>query len=221
MINNVTINRVSYNGGNGGTNATPSAEERAAERESHIAATAEQTKHEQTARAKPELHQSVNHGRPPIAATPKPVAFEGPGVVPARAADLNPAADKRGEGKARTNAEQLQAPAAAPESGPSENTKGAEPRANAPATANSKWEQRQQLAQQPKTDAQPEQQQARPQQEQRIQRREKPRQQPPTEQPSAAPQAEQQARPQQEQRAQRREKQRQQRQQPTQQQEQQ
>ena len=45
---------------------------------------AAQTQHVQAARSKQQLRASVNHGKPPIAATPKPAAFQGSGVVPAK-----------------------------------------------------------------------------------------------------------------------------------------
>ena len=98
IINNTVVNRVSYNGGNGGLNARPTPEEEAAERERHIGPVAAQTEHMQAARSNPELRASENHGRPPIAATPRPGAFNEHGVVPAReaGAPYNPA--NRGEG---------------------------------------------------------------------------------------------------------------------------
>src|SRR4029077_1706786 len=45
---------------------------------------AAQTEHVQAARANPELRASSNHGKPPVAATPKPGDFRGSGVVAAR-----------------------------------------------------------------------------------------------------------------------------------------
>jgi len=84
VINNVTVNRVSYNGGNGGVPAQPTSAELAATRERHIAVTPVQRQHDQAARTNPVLHASQNQGHPPIAATPRPGAFSGPGVVPAR-----------------------------------------------------------------------------------------------------------------------------------------
>ena len=84
VINNTTVNRVSYNGGNGGTAAQPTPQEQAAARAKHIPPVAAQSEHVQTARANPQLRASVNQGKPPIAATPKPAAFQGSGVVPAK-----------------------------------------------------------------------------------------------------------------------------------------
>lgn len=86
VVNNNTYNHVSYNGGPGGVAATPTAAEQAAERERHMPAVAAQTQHLDAARANPQLRASVNQGRPPIAATPKPTEFKGSGVVPAKAA---------------------------------------------------------------------------------------------------------------------------------------
>jgi hypothetical protein len=86
VINNVTVNRVSFNGGNGGTNARPSQQELAAEHEHHLPPVNEQMHHEQAARAEPALHAATNHGAPAIAATPHPGTFNGPGVIGARGA---------------------------------------------------------------------------------------------------------------------------------------
>ena len=81
VINNVTVHRVSYNGGHGGITAGPTAAELAAANERHVAATSGQVRHAQAARSNRALFASANHGRPPIAATPKPGAFKGRGVV--------------------------------------------------------------------------------------------------------------------------------------------
>src|SRR5579862_2585373 len=86
VINNTTINRVSYNGGQGGIDARPTREQEAAARERHIPPVGAQTQHLQAARANPELRASANHGRPPVAATPRPGAFNERGAVPAREA---------------------------------------------------------------------------------------------------------------------------------------
>jgi hypothetical protein len=84
--NNTTVNRVSYNGGNGGVNARPTTQEEAATRERHVPPVAPQMQHVQAARTNRDLRASVNQGKPPIAATPKPAAFNEHGVVPARQA---------------------------------------------------------------------------------------------------------------------------------------
>jgi len=85
VVNNVTVNNhVSYNGGTGGVSAQPTASERAAENEHHVAPTAMQTQHEHTASTNRALLASENHGKPAIAATTKPGEFSH-GVVAAGA----------------------------------------------------------------------------------------------------------------------------------------
>jgi hypothetical protein len=101
--NNTTINRVSYNGGNGGINARATPQQEAAARERHIPPVAAQTQHVQAARSNRELRASVNQGRPPIAATEKPGDFKGH-AVPAKeaGAPYHPPAN-RGAGATRSN----------------------------------------------------------------------------------------------------------------------
>jgi hypothetical protein len=82
-INNTKVNRVSYNGGNGGIDARPTTAQEAAAAERHIPPVAAQTQHVQAARANPQLRASVNQGKPSIAATPKPGALQDRAVVPA------------------------------------------------------------------------------------------------------------------------------------------
>ncbi|MGB6352762.1 MAG: YXWGXW repeat-containing protein, partial [Steroidobacteraceae bacterium] len=84
VINNVTVNHVSYNGGTGGIRAQPTAAEAAIAHEHHIAAIPVQRQQEQTARTNPALRASANRGHPPIAATARPGAFSGAGVVAAQ-----------------------------------------------------------------------------------------------------------------------------------------
>jgi WXXGXW repeat (2 copies) len=83
VVNNVTVNRVSYNGGNG-LHAQPNAAQLAAAHDRHIGVTPDQRQHEQAARGNPSLRVSENHGHPPIAATSRPGALTGEGVVGAR-----------------------------------------------------------------------------------------------------------------------------------------
>lgn len=78
------VMRVSFNGGAGGTTARPTAEDEAAAREAHVAALTAQFQHERIASANKALLASENHGRPAIAATPRPGEFTGKGVVAAR-----------------------------------------------------------------------------------------------------------------------------------------
>lgn len=105
VVNETRINRVSYNGGNGGINARPTPQqEGAAARERHLAPVAAQTQHTRAARGNQQLRASVNQGRPPIAATQKPGAFRGRSVVQAReaGAPYHPPAN-RGSMEARGN----------------------------------------------------------------------------------------------------------------------
>jgi len=92
---NKTINRVSFNGGNGGINERPTSQEEAASRQRHLPPVAAQNQHVQAAHANPQLQASANQGKPFIAATPKPGQFSDRAVVPAREAGAvhNPPAD--------------------------------------------------------------------------------------------------------------------------------
>ena len=96
VVNNYGIrSRVSYNGGSEGARMRPNGAELAVAQHPHIGATSEQLSHERGARSVPALRAAVNHGVPPIAATPRPAAFEGhdrpvqrgaQGTAPARSA---------------------------------------------------------------------------------------------------------------------------------------
>jgi len=84
-VENNSENRVSYNGGNGGVNERPSAQEQTYDKERHTGPVAAQNQHMQQARSNPELRASSNQGKPPIAATSRPGDFKG-SAVPAREA---------------------------------------------------------------------------------------------------------------------------------------
>ncbi len=84
VVNNHRGPGVSYNGGNGGINARPTSDEERAAHEKHVPPVAAQTQHFEAARANPALRASENHGKPPVAATPKPAAFNERGAVPAK-----------------------------------------------------------------------------------------------------------------------------------------
>lgn len=86
IVNNTTVNRVSYNGGAGGVSARPTPVQEAVMRERHVPASQAQIQHRQIASTNRQLYESSNHGKPPIAATPRPEAFSGHGVVRATAA---------------------------------------------------------------------------------------------------------------------------------------
>src|ERR1700682_151906 len=84
VINNTSANRVSYNGGNGGTNARPTAEQQTYASGRHLPQPPAKPRHQQAATSNRSLRASVNHGKPPIAATARPGNFK-TGVVAARA----------------------------------------------------------------------------------------------------------------------------------------
>jgi len=84
IVNNTSVTNVSYHGGAGGSTAQPTPQEQAAVAEQHVAPTAAQTQHQQTASTNRDLRASVNHGTPAVAATSRPGALTGPGVVAPR-----------------------------------------------------------------------------------------------------------------------------------------
>jgi Skp family chaperone for outer membrane proteins len=97
IVNNVTVNNVSYNGGAGGISARPTAQEQKAEQEKHIPPTSLQTRHVQAASTNHALYESVNHGKPSIAATAKPGEFSGRvSVAKAAAPSYKPASARTG-----------------------------------------------------------------------------------------------------------------------------
>jgi hypothetical protein len=93
VINNVSVSHVSYNGGTGGINARPTAAQLAAAHGRHDPPTAVQLQHARAAASNRSQWASVNHGVPAVAATRKPGALSGPGVVRASRAGgkFNPA----------------------------------------------------------------------------------------------------------------------------------
>jgi hypothetical protein len=85
VINNVNVsNHTSFNGGPGGLQARPSAQEAAFANERHIPPTANQQSHFQAAQANKANFASANGGHPQIAAIPRVGATQG--AVPARGA---------------------------------------------------------------------------------------------------------------------------------------
>ena len=74
VVRNVTVNRVSYNGGRGGIEMRPTAAQEAAAREKRFGARPAQLQQERIARQDKANFVSENHGRPAYAATAKPVA---------------------------------------------------------------------------------------------------------------------------------------------------
>jgi len=87
VVNNVTVNRVSFNGGAGGVRARPTAAETVAGRESHRGLTPMQRQQAQVAKTNTSMRAARNGGRPAIAATPRPGVFSGHGVVAAGGAE--------------------------------------------------------------------------------------------------------------------------------------
>ncbi len=94
-VTNVYVNRtvivnneshVAFNGGAGGVQARPTAQELAYAREPHQAALASQVQQEHAAHQDRANFASVNHGAPAVAATARPGEFKGRGVVGARSA---------------------------------------------------------------------------------------------------------------------------------------
>src|SRR5581483_887456 len=89
IVNKNTIvnnSHTSFNGGTGGIQAQPTAQEKQYENEKHIEPTSEQTQHITPAAHNPPLLAKNNGGKPAVAATSKPGEFSGKGVVSAKAA---------------------------------------------------------------------------------------------------------------------------------------
>lgn len=147
VVNENRVNRISYNGGNGGINARPTPQQEAAARERHVPPVSTQIRHIQAARGNRQLRASMNQGRPPIAATAKPGAFRGRSVVEAReaGAPYHPPANRaRSEPRGNETANNSSRPANAMHARdlpPSE-------RRAAPNTGNPKLDQRYQRQQQ-------------------------------------------------------------------------
>lgn len=84
VINRTTIvNRTSYNGGPRGIAARATPQQLAWSREPHTAPVAAQMQQRAMASRMPSLRASQNHGKPPIAATPRAGVFNGHGAAPA------------------------------------------------------------------------------------------------------------------------------------------
>lgn len=78
--------RTSFAGGPHGTAARPGPDETRAASEPHRPPRSVQTQHETQAATIRTAPAAINHGRPPVAATPKPATFTGPGIVRAQPA---------------------------------------------------------------------------------------------------------------------------------------
>jgi hypothetical protein len=84
VINEAPVNRVAFNGGQGGVAARPTSVEMRVAHEQHVGMSEVQLHHEQAAAHDRTMRASFNHGRPPVAATQTPGVFYGHGVVAAR-----------------------------------------------------------------------------------------------------------------------------------------
>jgi WXXGXW repeat (2 copies) len=73
--------RISYNGGRGGIDARATSGELAAARTRRFGADNRQMEQQRWARSNPAQRARENHGRPEVAATPRPGEFRGSGVV--------------------------------------------------------------------------------------------------------------------------------------------
>jgi hypothetical protein len=85
VINN-NVTNVSYNGGNGGIKAQPSAEQLRWANERHLPPSSDQLQHAQLAAKNPDLRLASNHGKPSIAATSKAGDFSKAHVFAAKSA---------------------------------------------------------------------------------------------------------------------------------------
>lgn len=81
VINNVNVNRVSYNGGRGGLTAQPDAAQRTVANERRWSPTTMQTRQRDTAMRNPAQRFTSNQGRPAVFATQQAGRFDGPHAV--------------------------------------------------------------------------------------------------------------------------------------------
>ena len=95
VINEAPVNRVCFNGG-GGIVAHASPTELRFAHERHVGMSEPQRHNEALAARDNTMRASVNHGRPSVAATPRPGVFYGHGVVAARAGGERPALAQHG-----------------------------------------------------------------------------------------------------------------------------
>ena len=91
VVNN-TVNRVGFNGGNGGTTARPTPQQEAFARQQHVEATPAQRQHVEAASKDRALFAKQNHGEPAVAATARPGLMQGEGVTRASRTPAAPAA---------------------------------------------------------------------------------------------------------------------------------
>jgi hypothetical protein len=75
-VTNITVNHISYNGGNGGVAARATTQQESYANERHVGPVSAQMQHVQMARTNPQLRASANRGMPPVAATARPGEFK-------------------------------------------------------------------------------------------------------------------------------------------------
>jgi len=95
-VANNTVNRVSFNGGNGGTTARPTPQQEAYAHERHVEATPMQRQHAEAASKDRALFSKQNHGEPAVAATQRAGVMQGEGVTRASRTPVSPAALQSG-----------------------------------------------------------------------------------------------------------------------------
>jgi hypothetical protein len=101
------VNRVSYNGGNGGINARATSEEEAAARGKRIGPVAAQTQHAWSARNNPQQKFSANHGAPPVTATPRSNLASHPKELPPIERSATPTGNAKLDQKYRKEQEKI------------------------------------------------------------------------------------------------------------------
>jgi hypothetical protein len=114
VINNTTVNRTSFNGPNG-VRAEPTAQERSAMNEPHVAPTGVQTSHEHAASLDRSQLASANHGRPANVAMARPMGAANRSAETSRPAPASTNAPHPNAAPAHQNAPHSQAkPASKP-----------------------------------------------------------------------------------------------------------
>ena len=103
VINNTIVNNnhTSFNGGAGGIQARPTAQEQQFSHENHVAPTAAQQSHFQNAQQNRANFASANGGHPQVAAYQRPGSTQG--AVPSRGASNNPALNTNRDGFGHAN----------------------------------------------------------------------------------------------------------------------
>ena len=82
VVENATAKRASFNGGKGGVDAKPTADERAFVKEQHFAPTTLQRQHVEAASKDPSLFERSNKGAPGVGVAPRPGELKGTGSQP-------------------------------------------------------------------------------------------------------------------------------------------